>query len=529
MHLSDDDRAAVAEWSQKTSHRMELPFPDIDRRKAFLKRKQIGDYIRGLKYYVTCNLGPLVSYAVDCLTHRGNAIGNVWGSAYVLDIGDYDIAYAYKAGHPVKNITIAFPFHEKLYNLVLWGERRAIDLPVVKYQWLKLANAKAFTWLSKVLPNNEPIDFKDTTDWRGINFLKYTIADFRRVLSSVVLDEFMISPQKMLYTYGVLSGGVVRVKADARHSVYHVALSDGTDVADISVGFSGCKFPAELKEGDHIICLCNAFILSTVPYAVETYLVDESESKSNSAIGFSRFRKNTTKSDFVETWGPETLEKLRNIGVISVGTSIEYNPSAYDPSKGYKAYDPIIGKIRIRNVHRHASDFYSLKKEPETLYLPVTDILSPLPDYLRLAGDLFYNHGFSRGSWKHIYEFSTSSNLSEGESLPCATCPIKLTYAIPDKSTKSDLQCIVWQILKRLTGTSTTGEFTLPKFDAFLRSRNRNLLISYDQGDMVIRRSTHATRVAPGGEVIGFSGFAFGEECEDLVEEFISGPRCPFI
>jgi hypothetical protein len=258
-------------------------------------------------------------------------------------------------------------------------------------------------------------------------------------------------------------------------------------------------------------------------------LVDESESKSNSAIGFSRFRKNTTKSDFVETWGPETLEKLRNIGVISVGTSIEYNPSAYDPSKGYKAYDPIIGKIRIRNVHRHASDFYSLKKEPETLYLPVTDILSPLPDYLRLAGDLFYNHGFSRGSWKHIYEFSTSSNLSEGESLPCATCPIKLTYAIPDKSTKSDLQCIVWQILKRLTGTSTTGEFTLPKFDAFLRSRNRNLLISYDQGDMVIRRSTHATRVAPGGEVIGFSGFAFGEECEDLVEEFISGPRCPFI
>jgi hypothetical protein len=530
MHLSDDDRADIADWAKKTSQGLDLPFPDIDRKKAFLKRRQISNFVRGLKYYVTCGLNPLVSYTVNCLLQRGNPIGNVWGTAYVLDIGDYDVAYTHRAGYPVKNITIAFPFHERLYNLVMWGERRAIKMHIDNHQWLKLVNAKSFTWLAKILPNKEPEDFEDSMDWRGINFLKYTIADFKRILCSVVLDDFVISPQKMLYTFAVLSGKIKRVEADPRRSVYRVVLADATDTVEISIGFSGCKFSRELKEEDYVICLCSAFIFSTVPYAIEAYLIEESDSKANSAIGYVRFRRNVATSDFVEIWGTETLDKLSAVGVLGIDASIAYNPAAYDPSNGYKTYDPSVGKLRIKNVHRHGKELYDLKADAISLYVPLKDQLSPLPKYLTLAGDLFYHYGFPRSLWKEIYEFSAQSDLSDGKALPCVTCPVKLNGELISKSiSKLNPPCIVWHISNRVRGTPTSNEFIFAEFEKVIRSRYKGVLISYDQGDMIVRHSIHVVRITPTREVIGYADSTFGEECEDLVEEFLSGPNCPYV
>ena len=536
MHLSEEDRLALFDWTEKTSRKIREPFPAIDFEKAFLKRRQIGNYIRGLRYYVACGVETLVSYAMQCLRNRGNPMGNIWATAYVLDIGEYDFAYRYRTGYPVKNVTIACPFHEKIYNLVMWGEKRAIELPLNRFEWLRLRNARAFTWLTKILPNKEPTSFKYDVNWKRIDFLKVTIADFKRVLSSAILDEYVMSPQKMLYTYRILSGRVDWVKPDPKNAVYRVSLSDSTGDISINIGFTGCKFPTEIREGQHLTCLCRAFILSRTPYAEQSYLIGENEEKQNCGAAYVRFRRKVAKSEFVNLFGQEILDNLRQAEVVEcLKDAVIYVTHASNISEDYRERDSRVGRVRLGNVHRFANDLYDMKMPVDRVYLSIESQLSPLPEYLRIAGDLFYYYRIPRKLWKEIFEFANRLDVDSLNVLLCEKCPIKLNPMLsgqadfPERKREVDLICITSAITKRLKWGISTSEFAFDRFEKFLRDTNKDLVISYDQGDMLVRDGLHIVRISSGGDIIGADRAVTEDKYELLLREFSSGPKCQWV
>ncbi len=534
IHLSEKDRLAIADWTERASKATES-FPRIDPQKAFLKRKQIGNYIRGIRYFMACGVNPLISYAIECLRHRGNAMANVWGSAYVLETGDYNLAYRFKVGYPVKNVTIAFPMHEKVYNLVMWGDDRAIETRVNNYGWLELRTAHAFPWLTKGLPNKKPTEFKDDSDWRDIHFLKFTAEDFRRTLSSVILDDYVMSPQEMLYTFGVLSGRVSFLKSDTKNSVYRVNLSDISGSIGVNIGFAGCKFPVELSVGDHVACLCNAFIFSSVPYAIQSFLVEESTVRRNSAIAFIRFRRKVLIEEFVGFLGREILDDLMREGFVELrGDVVEYVPRAFVPGEGYSKPDRKSGILRLKTVHRFANELYDMKLSTNEIYKPVTAILSPLPEYLHVAGDLFYFYKFRRMFWKEIFGFAKANEVDLSKPLPCPTCPVQLNRLAlsADASTggaREKAMCIVYAISKRLISEKNEKDFSFKDFQTFVKAKDPEAKVEFDQGDMIVRKFIGIVRISPKGDIIAVDGPVTETKFEDLIQEFESGIRCPYV
>jgi hypothetical protein len=533
MHLSFNDRLAIVAWTTGASQFKEEPFPVIDDKQAFLKRHQIHNYIRAIKYFATCGLTPLIAYANICLGQRGIEVRNVSGSAYILATGEYDIAYRSKLGYPVKNVTIAFPFHEKLYNLVMWGEDRAIETEIKNLQWLKLDEARAFPWLSKALPNRKPSRFEDGSDWQQIHFLKFTTSDFSHVLASTILDDFVMSPDEMLYIFGVLSGRVSSVKAHPRNSLYRVTLVDETGPLQINVSFSGCRFNGELSVGQHVACLCNSFIFTRVPTATETVLIDESTAKKNAAIAYLRFRRRVRRADFNDILGAELLDELRFDGFVRIsGEDIDYVPRTFTPGVGYRDPDTHSGIFRMKNIHRFGNELYDGKVSTGTIYTPITSILAPLPEYLRVAGDLFYRHSYPRRLWKEVFEFAKSNPTDLSRPLPCPTCPVRLNATSFEHNPSNNSSrgiCMVHAISLRLRSQATSTTFTFPSFEQFLRLKTPGLTIDYDQGDMVVRRILSIARISARGEVIGADKKYTEELYEDLIREFKRGLLCPYI
>lgn len=531
--MSSADRDAIVAWTRRASQSVYESFPLIDDKQAFLKHHQINNYIRAIRYFATCSLGPLITYANSCLAQRGNESRNVWGSAYVLDIGEYDLAYRSKVGYPVRNVTIAFPFHEKLYNLVMWGEERAIDTHIDPHKWLGLNEARTFPWLGKALPNRKPSAFQDQSDWREIHFLKFTTSDFSRILASSILDDFVMSPDEMLYTFGVLSGRISAVKAFPRNNFYRVTLSDATGSLQINVLFGGCKFKEELGVGHHVVSLCNSFIFTQVPTAIQTLLVDENKARLNTAIAFLRFRRRVSKSEFNHVIGAELLDELRFGGFVRTSKDdIEYVPRIFTPDVGYREADTHSGIPRMRNIHRFGNELYDGRETTETIYSPITSLLAPLPEYLQVAGDLFYFHGYPRLLWKGVFEFAKLNPTDLSGSLPCHTCPVRLnasSFGASKGSSHGHGICMIHAISQRLRQEDTSPKFTFAAFDKFLRIKFQDLSIEYDQGDMVVRRILSIVRISDRGEVIGADRSLTGDIYENLIDEFERGLLCPYI
>ncbi len=533
IHLSRDDQSSIFNWTDAARRLVAEPFPYVDFSHGFLRERQIQNYVRALKYYVACGLTPVIQYSTDCLRKGGNLLENVWGPAYVLDSGTYDRAYRFRVGYPVRNIVVAFPLHEKLYNLVLWGEDRAEKQPKC-FEWITLEEAKTYAWLSKLLPNKEPSEVHYEADWRDIHFLKYTIRDFERITSSVMLDNFVMNSQKMLNTFCVLSGKVVSVSADPRHGVYRTVLADATATIRLNVGFSGCRFPKELKRGDHLVCLCTAQILSRTPFAIESYLVEEQQAYENAGLGYIKFRRISSITEFENLFGFETLETLEKTEIVKrLKNEISYVPRAYSVRDGYTKPDPKVGVLRLQTVHRFDADLYSKRSSVEMMYVPVRNQLSPLPRYLRTAGDLFYYYGFPRHFWKEIFEFSEKTKLPSPTSLPCPSCPVRLKSSLIS-STESHVErnnpvCIVYAISKRLINESLSKDFDFKEFETFLKSKDSSLIIDYDQGDMVVRDFLWIVRISSLGEIIASDGKLTELKYESIIEGFLRGVRCPYV
>jgi hypothetical protein len=89
--------------------------------------------------------------------------------------------------------------------------------------------------------------------------------------------------------------------------------------------------------------------------------------------------------------------------------------------------------------------------------------------------------------------------------------------------------CIVYAISKRLRSEKNEKNFSFKDFQTFVKAKDPEARVEFDQGDMIVRKFIGIVRISPKGDIIAVDGPVTETKFEDLIQEFESGIRCPYV